>query len=88
VDAGAERALVHEGRSLLPVGIVRWEGEFLRGEAISIRSGDDREIARGLASYDAEDLAKIAGKQSHEVTEILGYHYGNAFVHRDKLVTL
>lgn len=88
VDAGAKRALIHDGRSLLPVGIVRWEGAFRRGEAISIRDTADHEIARGLAAYDADDLARIAGKQSGEVTEILGYHYGNAFVHRDKLVVL
>lgn len=88
VDAGAARALVQEGRSLLPVGIVRWEGNFERGEAISIKDMSGNEIARGLCSYDSNDLAKIAGKQSHEVADILGYNYGNAFIHRDKLVIL
>ncbi|MGC9359644.1 MAG: glutamate 5-kinase [Anaerolineae bacterium] len=88
IDAGAARALVENGRSLLPVGIVRWEGTFERGEVVSVEDPAGNEIARGLCSYGSDDLAKIAGRQSQEVAEILGYNYGNAFIHRDKLVIL
>ncbi len=88
IDSGATRALVENGRSLLPVGIVRWEGTFERGEVVSLEDPAGNEIARGLCSYGSDDLAKIAGRQSQDVAEILGYNYGNAFIHRDKLVIL
>jgi len=88
VDAGAARALVDNGHSLLPVGIIRWEGSFERGEAVSVKDMAGKKIARGLCNYGSDDLAKIAGRQSQDVAEILGYNYGNAFIHRDKLVIL
>lgn len=88
IDEGACRALVEQGRSLLPVGIQRAEGTFSRGEIISVRNGAGREIARGLANYDAADLRRIMGQQSAQLAETLGYDYGPEFVHRNNMALI
>ncbi len=88
VDEGARAAIVEKGRSLLPVGIVRVEGEFGRGEVISVRDEPGREIARGLANYDAHDLCRILGQRSAQAADILGYDYGTEFIHRNNLALI
>jgi len=88
VDAGAERAIRREGKSLLPVGITSLRGEFGRGAIVSIRSANGDELARGLANYDSRDLRRILGHRSTEVVQLLGYDYGPEFIHRDKMALL
>jgi len=88
IDEGACRALLEEGRSLLPVGILRAEGAFSRGEIISVRNGQGREIARGIANYDSTDLQRIMGHQSTQLAEILGYDYGPEFIHRNNMALI
>ncbi len=88
VDAGAVRALVDQGRSLLPAGIVSVEGAFERGQTIRIYAPDGREIARGLTQYKAADLALIRGHRSSEIEDTLGYTYGPEAVHRDDMVLM
>ncbi|MBR0557760.1 glutamate 5-kinase [Ciceribacter sp. L1K23] len=85
VDAGAEIAL-SAGKSLLPAGVRSVTGQFSRGDTIAVIGGEGREIARGLAGYDAEDARKIAGRKSAEIAEILGYAGRTAMIHRDDLV--
>ena len=87
VDAGAEAALT-QGKSLLGVGIRRVDGEFERGDTVTVHAADDRALARGIANYGAAELKRIAGKRSHEVEAILGYDFGPEFIHRDDLVML
>jgi glutamate 5-kinase len=88
VDDGARRAIVEQGRSLLPVGIVRVRGNFGRGEVISVHDSTGREVARGLANYDAQDLHKILGQRSAQIADILGYDYGNEFIHRNNMALI
>ena len=88
IDDGAAKALTEQGRSLLPSGVVRVEGDFGRGEAVSIRGGDGVEIARGLAEYNASDMKQIVGKQTSEIEAILGYIFGDELVHRNDLVVM
>jgi glutamate 5-kinase len=87
VDDGAAAALVERGKSLLPSGVRAVEGEFQRGEPVSVRDARGKEIARGLSSYDANDLRRILGKKTAEAREILGFVYEEA-IHRDDLVIL
>ncbi|MCL2656613.1 MAG: glutamate 5-kinase [Betaproteobacteria bacterium] len=87
LDAGAVRAL-ETGRSLLPVGVVRVEGSFDRGEAIACIAPDGRAIARGLANYPSREIARIARHASHEIEGILGYVDEPELIHRDNLVLL
>ncbi|MBT7602322.1 MAG: glutamate 5-kinase, partial [Anaerolineae bacterium] len=88
IDSGAAQALVKNGRSLLSAGVLKVEGQFKRGETISILNQNNEELARAIAKYNNEDLDKIKGKQSDEITEILGYFYGAVAVHRNDLILL
>jgi len=85
VDAGAVAAL-RKGRSLLPAGVIRIDGEFARGDAVIIRGPDGGEIGRGLVAYDAEEAAKIKGRSSGDILSILGFAGRTEMVHRDDLV--
>jgi len=87
VDAGAERALAG-GRSLLPAGVTAVDGAFGRGDAVSVLAADGREIARGLTAYPADEAAKIVGRRSTDIQEILGYSGRDEIIHRDDLVLL
>ena len=60
VDAGAERAVRENGKSLLPAGVVAVQGTFSVGDAVEI-VGPGGSFARGITSYSAADLAKMAG---------------------------
>jgi glutamate 5-kinase len=85
IDAGAVAAL-HNGNSLLPVGVIRVDGVFARGDAVVIRGPDGVEVARGLVAYDAEDAEKLKGRSSADIISILGFGGRTEMVHRDDLV--
>ncbi|MBK5959949.1 glutamate 5-kinase [Rhodoplanes elegans] len=85
IDAGAVAAL-RRGKSLLPAGIVRIEGEFSRGDAVLVRGPDGHEIGRGLVAYDAADAERLRGHSSADIPKILGTHGRTAVIHRDDLV--
>jgi glutamate 5-kinase len=84
IDAGAERALA-QGRSLLPAGVLRVDGQFDRGDAVLIRASDGREIGRGLVAYARDDAEHIIGKRSGEIAAILGFSGRDELIHRDDM---
>jgi len=88
IDAGAVRALVAEGKSLLPIGIVEVSGEFARGDVIACVGPDHREVARGLANYSSEQTARIARRPSSHIEQLLGFVEERELIHRDNLVVL
>jgi glutamate 5-kinase len=88
VDAGAKRALVEAGRSLLPSGVRAVEGQFGQGDPVDIAVDRARPFARGLAGYGADEVRKIAGLKTSEIERALGYKYLDEIVHRDDLVVL
>ena len=88
VDQGAREALVDAGKSLLPSGIVRVEGDFARGECVDIAGADKKSIARGIVNYSSSDIGKIKGSKSIEIERKLGYKYTEEVVHRDNMVLL
>jgi glutamate 5-kinase len=85
IDAGAVNAL-RAGKSLLPAGVIRVDGQFARGDAVVVRGPDTREIGRGLIAYDAEDAERIKGRSSPDVMTILGISGRSEMIHRDDLV--
>ena len=87
VDAGAVRALL-DGKSLLPIGVTRVKGEFVRGDAVAVLDPDGREIARGLVGLDREEADLVKGKNSKTAAEMLGLGARAELVHRDNLVVL
>jgi len=88
LDAGAARALARDGKSLLPIGVVRVEGHFERGEIVGCFDPDGREIARGLVNYSAQEATRILRKPSSEIEAILGYIDEPELIHRNNLVLL
>ncbi len=88
VDAGARRALVDQGRSLLPSGVRGVEGHFGVGDPVDIAVERARPFARGLAGYAADELRRIAGLKTSEIEGALGYKYLDEVIHRDDLVVL
>jgi glutamate 5-kinase len=88
VDAGALKVLSQQGRSLLPSGIIRVEGEFERGACVRVCGPDGGEFARGIVDYSFGEIAQILGHKSREIEQILGYRYGDEIIHRDNLVVL
>src|SRR6202163_2634433 len=85
IDAGAVSAL-RAGKSLLPAGVIRVDGQFARGDAVVVRGPDTHEIGRGLVAYDADDADKIKGRSSPDVMAILGISGRAEMIHRDDLV--
>lgn len=87
VDAGAEQALA-SGRSLLPAGVTAVDGQFERGDAVSVLSRQDVEVARGLIGYSSDEARAIAGKRSESIASVLGYRGRDEMIHRDDLVLM
>ena len=75
MDVGARKALREGGKSLLPPGVARCEGEFEAGEVVRICDLDGTEFARGIAGFGSGEI-KSKKLQRVEV------------VHRDNLVVL
>jgi glutamate 5-kinase len=89
IDDGAAGALSKQNKSLLPAGVTRVSGEFERGDVVSIfKSDKGKRIACGISNYSSADVAVIMGAQSNQISEMLGYEYGDEVVHRDNLVML
>ncbi len=86
LDDGAVAAIRQGSRSLLPAGVVGVRGSFSPGDAVVLRDGAGREIGRGLCRYGTADAAKLAGARSDEIERRLGFHGGDALVHKDDLV--
>jgi glutamate 5-kinase len=84
IDAGAVAA-VRRGNSLLPVGVIRVEGQFARGDAVIVRGPDGTEIGRGLVAYDAPDAEKVKGRPSSDILLALGIEGRAEMIHRDDL---
>jgi glutamate 5-kinase len=86
IDAGAVIKLQGEGKSLLPIGVVKVQGEFHRGDVIAVKDEHGREIARGLANYASSQARLIARKPSTEFERLLGFTGEPEMIHRDNLV--
>ncbi len=88
VDEGAKKAIVQEGKSLLPSGIVKIRGSFERGDSVTLIGPKGKEFARGIVNYNSKELDKIKGLKTDEIEKSLGYKYSDEVIHRDDLVVL
>lgn len=75
VDDGARRALRENGKSLLPPGVARCEGDFAAGDVVRVCDLDGTEFARGIAKFGAAEV------RSRKLARV-------ELVHRDDLVIL
>lgn len=88
VDAGAARALIQRGSSLLAAGITDAFGDFEAGDAVDVVGSDERIVARGLVAYEQADVLKVRGLSSDQVTAVLGDDARAAVIHRDRLIVV
>jgi glutamate 5-kinase len=86
VDAGASRAVVGRGASLLPVGVRSVKGEFGKGAVVSVCDAEGVEVARGLVNYSSVDAVKIAGQTTEQISATFGKLPYAEMIHRDNLV--
>jgi glutamate 5-kinase len=75
VDEGAKNALRESGKSLLPPGVARCEGNFDAGDVVRICDLDGTEFARGIAKFSGEEI------RAQKLARV-------ELVHRDDLVIL
>lgn len=88
VDAGAAKAIVAGGKSLLPIGVTEVQGDFHRGEMVACVTAEGREIARGLVNYDAAEARRILRQPTERIEAILGYVDEPELINRDNLVLI
>ena len=88
LDQGAVRALLHQGKSLLAVGISAVEGNFSQGALVSCQDIEGKEIARGLTNYSSAEMKRIKGKNSQDIETELGYLVDEEVIHRDDLLMI
>ena len=87
IDEGAKKALKN-GKSLLAAGIKKVTGKFNKGDHIKILDNKQKEFGRGLSSFSSEEIKKIIGCHSNEITKILGYISKSEVVHKDDMVEI
>ncbi|HEX9473269.1 MAG TPA: glutamate 5-kinase [Steroidobacteraceae bacterium] len=87
IDDGALRAL-HAGKSLLPAGVTGTLGHFERGDTVGVMSAAGLEVARGIIAYSHADTARIMGRRSGEIEQLLGFSGRVELIHRDDLVIM
>lgn len=85
LDEGAEKAIIEEGKSLLPSGIIRGEGSFGVGDAVVCVDRNGRPLATGLVNYSSEEIDKIKGLRTSSLEQVLGYKSYDEIIHRDNL---
>lgn len=88
LDAGAVQKVAHEGKSLLPIGVVEVKGEFGRGDVITCVDPEQRSVARGISNYSSSEARRIMRHASSEIEAILGFVEEVELIHRDNLVLL
>nr|WP_153305732.1 glutamate 5-kinase [Desulfogranum mediterraneum] len=86
LDQGAARALMEQGKSLLPSGILAVRGEFEVGAPVECLDQQGRPIASGLSNYSAAEIQKIKGLKSAHIEQVLGHKDSDEVIHRDNLV--
>ncbi len=84
VDEGAVKAL-KEGRSLLPAGVIGVEGNFARGDTVTVAGRGGIPIGKGRTNLSSEEINEVKGRKTNEVKNILK-DAKEEVIHRDNLV--
>ena len=87
-DSGAGKAILENGKSLLPVGIIAIDGSFKEGATIDIVDTNSVAFARGIINFDSEELANIKGLKTAEIKKVLGDNSYKIAIHRNNMVLL
>ncbi len=84
IDLGAEKAILN-GKSLLPAGVIKITGQFVRGDTVTLITMGEKFLARGLIGYSYKDVELIKGCHSSEIETILGYPGRSVLIHRNDM---
>ncbi len=86
VDDGAAAKVQQAGKSLLPIGVLRVQGDFRRGDVIAVLRESGAEIGRGLSNYSSVEARLISRRPSAEFERLLGFTGEPEMIHRDNFV--
>ena len=88
VDDGAKKVLMEKGKSLLPAGVTGVQGDFVRGEVVSVADDKGRIFARGIARWNVDQVKRGMGLHTDEIRRLLGADMAVEVVHRDDMTIL
>jgi glutamate 5-kinase len=85
IDAGAVRALLKNGKSLLPSGILEVSDDFGVGAPVQFADQHNEVLGIGLVNYSSSEIQKIMGLKSNRIKQVLGHKSYDEIIHRDNL---
>lgn len=88
INNGAKNAVLENGSSILPIGVIDVINEFKRGDVVSVLDENKEEIARGITNYNSDECRRIMGQHSDNISKILGNKTYDEIVGRDNITTL
>jgi len=86
IDDGAVRAVRENGKSLLPIGVVKVEGEFEEGAPVAFKTAGNDIIGIGLVNYRSSDVERIKGLKTSQIEACLGSKHYDEIIHRNNMV--
>jgi glutamate 5-kinase len=86
IDDGAVRAVRENGKSLLPIGVVKVEGEFEEGAPVAFKTAGNEIIGIGLVNYRSSDVDLIKGLKTFQIEACLGSKHYDEIIHRNNMV--
>ncbi len=88
IDDGAAAAIVKNGKSLLPSGIVRVDSDFGVGAPIEFKDLRGDILGIGLVNYSSAEIREIQGLKSNQIKGALGHKSYDEVIHRDNLALI
>lgn len=85
IDDGSVNAILNNGKSLLPSGIISVQKEFGAGAAVEFQNQRNQSLGIGLVNYSSIDIDKIKGLKSNRIKQVLGHKSYDEIIHRDNL---
>jgi glutamate 5-kinase len=86
LDSGAVEAVKNKGRSILPVGILKVEGRFEKGESLRVCDPEGNILGKGISNFSNEEITGIIGKNGRQIKDLFGKGLCTEVIHRDNLV--
>ena len=85
IDEGAATALLKNGKSLLPSGILEVTDDFGVGAPVEFVDRHNEVLGIGLVNYSSSEIKKIMGLKSNRIKQVLGHKSYDEIIHRDNL---
>ncbi|MEH7356372.1 glutamate 5-kinase [Neobacillus drentensis] len=87
IDDGAEKAILFQGKSLLPVGVTNVIGEFNALDVVVVKNQRGKTVGKGQIYYSSKDLLTVKGLPS-EQSKCYSINKKAEVIHRDNWVTM